>query len=156
MGVCCLAITNNVLAQKTYIRPPAAQSTSCSMQSQSAFREEFTPEVGRNGSMIVANPIGHDLPFATSTTANTSANLGPSKVGTLKKQHSFIKQEDVPRKSSRRSMRAVGAKGIAGTPDDDFNNVFRIPIPTNANPTEVLANRFQGLSRSSTGLSDRD
>lgn len=27
---------------------------------------------------------------------------------------------------------------------DDVNSVFMVPIPTTGNPTEVLANRFQG------------
>lgn len=28
--------------------------------------------------------------------------------------------------------------------EDSFNSVFHTPIPTTGNPTEVLANRFQG------------
>lgn len=28
---------------------------------------------------------------------------------------------------------------------DDVNSAFMVPIPTTGNPTEVLANRFQGM-----------
>ena len=31
-------------------------------------------------------------------------------------------------------------------PNSDFYNVFNVPIPTTGNPTEVLANRFQGMT----------
>jgi len=52
------------------------------------------------------------------------------------------------RSGSKKSMRAgsvrsldrerYGADGI-----DDINSAFAVPIPTDGNPTEALANRFQ-------------
>lgn len=31
--------------------------------------------------------------------------------------------------------------------DEDMNSAFYIPVPTTGNPTEVLAERFQGKSK---------
>lgn len=36
---------------------------------------------------------------------------------------------------------------------DDVNSAFMVPIPTTGNPTEVLANRFQGMVFSQQGIS---
>lgn len=123
--------------------PATGQPVPSSVQTQSIFREEFTPELGRNGSVVAAHPLGFDPSFATSTTkVSTAASVVPSKAGTVRKQQSFTRRPSVIRKSSRRSLRSGSA--MAGVSDEEFNNVFRVPIPTNANPTEVLANRFQG------------
>lgn len=147
MGLSCSSIANLISIKEPGMNPTAAPPIITSARSQSAFREEFTPEFGRNGSFAIGNPDDVDHSFATSTTAvNTTANIGPSKVGTLMKQHSLTKRPNAMRKSSKHSLRAASAKGMPGVSDAEFNNVFRIPIPTNANPTEVLANRFQGMS----------
>lgn len=55
------------------------------------------------------------------------------------------------RSGSKKSMRAgsvrsldrerYGADGV-----DDINSAFAVPIPTDGNPTEALANRFQCTS----------
>ncbi len=37
-------------------------------------------------------------------------------------------------------MKATGQDGI------DFNSIFYTPVPTSGNPTDVLANRFQGMT----------
>lgn len=152
MGSCCFPIANRSPLQD-HLVTPADAGRSTSAQSQSVFREEFTPEIGRNGSAVAGYSSGPDQSFAFSNTkVNNSVNaVGPSKVGTLRKQHSLNKGTTVMKRSSKRSLRgAASVKGMAGIPDEEFNNVFRVPIPTNANPTEVLANRFQGKMSSSS------
>jgi len=144
MRACCLNITNAERSQDTYKAPAVGHPVSSSVQTQSVFREEFTPELGRHGSVVAAQ-LGFDPSFATSTTkVSTTASVGPSKAGTLGKQPSLTNRHSMIRKGSKRSLRAGITKGMAGVSDEEFNNVFRVPIPTNANPTEALANRFQG------------
>jgi len=64
----------------------------------------------------------------------------PVRNSTLKKKASVKRGVSVA--SSRRSVRMPPAKRNDLGPD--FWNALNIPIPTTGNPTEVLANRFQG------------
>jgi hypothetical protein len=74
----------------------------------------------------------------------------PSRGGTLKKKSSVKRTSSLMRTSSRRSSRAgsvrsltLGEKEKYGQ-SDEMNSVFYCPVPTSGNPTELLANRFQG------------
>lgn len=86
----------------------------------------------------------------------------PSRSGTLRKKASLSKKGSLRRNGSRRSLRAGSVRSLSlgdrekyhvdGT--EDVNSAFTVPIPTDGNPTEVLANRFQGMRyvcRSCTG-----
>lgn len=64
----------------------------------------------------------------------------PVRTSTLKKKASVKRGVSVA--SSRRSVRMPAAKRNDLGPD--FWNALNIPIPTTGNPTEALANRFQG------------
>jgi ribosomal protein L9 len=74
----------------------------------------------------------------------------PSRGGTLKKKSSLKRTSSLMRTSSRRSSRAgsvrsltLGEKEKYGQ-SEEMNSVFYCPVPTSGNPTELLANRFQG------------
>lgn len=76
-----------------------------------------------------------------------------SRGGTLRKKGSLSKRASLRRSGSRKSLRAgsvrslhLGDKekyGVDGA--DNMNSPFFVPIPTNGSPTDVLANRFQGM-----------
>jgi hypothetical protein len=78
----------------------------------------------------------------------------PSRSGTLKKKASLKRSGSLKRTGSKRSSYAgsvrslnLGEKekyGVGG--DDEMNSAFFTPVPTSGNPTEILANRFQGMS----------
>lgn len=58
------------------------------------------------------------------------------------------------RSGSKRSLRAGSVRSLVlGDKEkysvdgaEDQNSAFYIPVPTNGNPTEVLADRFQGMA----------
>jgi ribosomal protein L9 len=75
----------------------------------------------------------------------------PSRGGTLKKKSSLKRTSSLMRTSSRRSSRAgsvrsmtLGEKEKYGQ-SEEANSVFYCPVPTSGSPTELLANRFQGM-----------
>lgn len=83
---------------------------------------------------------------SSSSTKVDPATIGaPARSGTLKKNLSVRKRGSLSHKLSRRSLRAGSMPGMGNDEDDEgFHNIFHTPIPTQGNPTEVLANRFQG------------
>jgi hypothetical protein len=73
--------------------------------------------------------------------------LIPSRGGTLKKKASLRRTGSMKRSSSRRSSRAGSVRSLALQPagdTDETHSAFYSPVPTTGNPTEILANRFQG------------
>lgn len=109
----------------------------------SRFREE-PGTVSRPSSVAVDGPAGIQRPTSQMSRVRSST---PSRSGTLRKKGSLR------RNGSRRSLRAGSVRSLSlgdrekyhvdGT--DDVNSAFTVPIPTDGNPTEVLANRFQGM-----------
>lgn len=79
-----------------------------------------------------------------------SQTLLPSRGGTLKKKGSLKKSGSIRRSVSHRSSRAGSVRSLslgekekyAGT--EEMKSAFYSPVPTHGNPTELLANRFQG------------
>jgi hypothetical protein len=75
----------------------------------------------------------------------------PSRGGTLKKKSSLKRTSSLMRTSSRRSSRAGSVRSLAlGEKEkygqsEEMNSVFYCPVPTSGSPTELLANRFQGM-----------
>jgi hypothetical protein len=92
------------------------------------------------------------LPRTDSHMSQTSQNLLPSRGGTLKKRSSLHKSASLKRSASKRSSYAGSVRSMQlgekekyeETPES--NSVFYCPVPTSGNPTELLANRFQGMS----------
>ena len=73
-----------------------------------------------------------------------------SQSGTLKKKASMSRTGSMKRSGSRKSSYAgsvrslkLGEKEKYGETDES-NSIFYCPVPTQGNPTELLANRFQG------------
>lgn len=82
-----------------------------------------------------------------------------SRGGTLKKKGSVKRGSSLRRSSSRRSSRAGSVRSLAlQTPADveDVRSAFYSPVPTTGNPTEILANRFQGKHELRTLVSSAD
>jgi len=86
------------------------------------------------------------------TASGAGGTGGVSKSNTLKKKSivggGLSRKSSLKRSSSRRSIHAGSIKGVAiadeaNGPDED--SVFHTPIPTTGTPTELLANRFQGV-----------
>ena len=81
---------------------------------------------------------------ASSASTKVPEHGGVSKGGTLRKRQSLKKSGSLMRRSSKRSLRAGSIKGMRDD-EDNFNSVFHSPVPTSGNPTDTLANRFQGM-----------
>ena len=92
------------------------------------------------GTTEVSPNINHSASNASTKVADQGT---PSRGGTLRKRQSLKKSGSLMRRGSRKSLRAGSIKGMRDD-DDSFNSVFHTPIPTSGNPTDILANRFQG------------
>ncbi len=115
-------------------------------QSQS---EELSAD--QRGYQLVDNGPDGDMRRANSTLSQ-SHTLTPSRGGTLKKKQSVSRKGSLKRASSRRSSAAGSARSVAFANDGaaeggEMNSAFYTPVPTSGNPTEILANRFQGMLR---------
>lgn len=94
-----------------------------------------------------------ELPARSASRASTlghGTSAGtPSRSGTLKKRASVKRSGSLKRSSSKRSVRAGSIKGVNFDDDEGgrtkHNSVFYTPVPTSGSPTEILANRFQGM-----------
>lgn len=99
-----------------------------------------------NGSSLIENGAMQRV----NSTMSQSQTMTPSRGGTLKKRNSLKKTVSLRRSSSRRSLGAGSVKSL-GLGDRekyegaDFLSAFNTPIPTKGSPTEILANRFQGI-----------
>ncbi|CAG8906361.1 unnamed protein product [Penicillium egyptiacum] len=94
-----------------------------------------------------------DVPAGMQRSASTMSHVRsptPSRSSTLRKKASLSKKGSLRRNGSRRSMRAGSVRSLSlgdrekyhTDGSDDVNSAFTTPVPTNGNPTEVLANRF--------------
>lgn len=84
---------------------------------------------------------------STSSTLNQSGTL--SRGNTLKKKASLSRKSSLKRSGSRRSLYAGSIKGVpaqdeAADPGSEYS-AFYTPVPTSGSPTDILANRFQGM-----------
>lgn len=78
------------------------------------------------------------------TSPDTYPDGTPIRSSTLKRKGNSVRR-GVSRASSKRSIRMQPVRRNVET-GADFWNVLNVPIPTTGNPTEVLANRFQGMA----------
>jgi hypothetical protein len=123
-------------------------------QRPAKFTEEW--DASQRGSSVIDGP--------TSNTSNTmhrtssyAGSIGPSegshavslsRGNTLKKKASVRRSGSLKRSGSRRSMKAGSVKSLAlqsSNDPDEMHSAFYCPVPTTGNPTEALANRFQGM-----------
>lgn len=111
------------------------------------FKEDF--DTASHRSSVFDSPAGMQRSASTMSHVRSTT---PSRSSTLRKKASLSKKGSLRRNGSRRSMRAGSVRSLSlgdrekyGTDgSDDLNSAFVTPIPTNGNPTEVLANRFGG------------
>lgn len=104
------------------------------------FNEEW--DASRRGSSILDSSL-----HRSNSGMSQGDTLAPSRGGTLKKKASLKRGSSLKRSSSRRSSRAGSVRSLALQPSgdvDEMNSAFYSPVPTSGNPTDILANRFQG------------
>jgi hypothetical protein len=114
------------------------------------FHEDFS--ASRRGSSLLDSGVGGDLQRSDSQMSQ-SHTLTPSRGGTLRKKPSLSKKGSLRKSNSRKSSRAGSVRSLvlgekekySSTGGEDANNAFYVPIPTTGSPTDILANRFQGM-----------
>lgn len=116
-------------------------SQSVNQQNSGKFNEEW--DASQRGSSIID---GNNMQRSNSVMSQ-GETLIPSRGGTLKKKASLRRGPSLKRSSSRRSSRAGSVRSLVLQPGgeiDEMHSAFFSPVPTSGNPTEILANRFQG------------
>lgn len=121
---------------------------------QSAHHNEGL-DINKRGSSLIDTGATGDLHRADSQMSQ-SQTLLPSRGGTLKKKASLSRRGSLRRSNSKRSSYAGSVRSLdlgqkekySAGEGDEMNSAFFSPIPTTSNPTEILANRFQGTSLS--------
>lgn len=101
----------------------------------------------------------NDLHRANSTMSQTNT-LTPSRGGTLKKRQSLSRKNSLKRSGSKKGSRPGSVRSMTFADDvnghgSEMNSAFYTPVPTTGTPTEILANRFQGMSLSCNGVAHR-
>lgn len=122
------------------------------MMRPARFTEEW--DTSQRGSSIVDGPGPGSMQRSVSYSGHGNGVIGDgtsslSRGNTLKKKASLRRSASLKRSGSRRSMKAGSVRSLAlqsSTDEDEMHSAFYCPVPTAANPTEVLANRFQGSS----------
>lgn len=118
---------------------PLSQSD---LQGQSAYMNQDS----QRGSSTVG---GNEMQRADSSMSQ-SHTLTPSRGGTLKKRQSLSRKNSLKRSGSRKGSPPGSVRSLAFADDvvghgSEMNNAFFTPVPTSGSPTEILANRFQGM-----------
>ena len=124
--------------------------------SQSALQNytaEFNEEPGaeQQKNLTLDSSTSGDARHPNPTTPQSNA-FAPSRGGTLKKNRSLSRKGSLKRSTSRKegrpgsvkSLQLDGQEEYTGDHAGEMNSAFFTPVPTNGNPTENLANRFQG------------
>jgi hypothetical protein len=113
------------------------------------FNEEW--DASQRGSSVIDDQGHSGMQRSTSYYGHGGGVIGDgsslSRGNTLKKKASIRRSGSLKRSGSRRSMKAGSVRSLAlqsATDQDEVHSAFYCPVPTAANPTEVLANRFQG------------
>ena len=124
------------------------------------FHEDFDA-ASQRGSIVLEGPSAVQAASAarpgiqrsvSSMSYSHSRSATPTRSSsTLKKRSSLSKRGSMRRSGSRKSLRAGSVRSLnlgdreKYTADglEDANSAFAVPIPTDGNPTEALANRFQ-------------
>lgn len=131
--------------------PTDTSPLSRSIQQPHALHLDNGSDASRLGSTLHDGATEAHRPTSAMSQSNT---LTPSRGGTLKKKQSLIRKSSLKRSTSMKSIGAGDARSLrvadrekrADAEDDEMNSAFSVPVPTHGNPTEILANRFQGGS----------
>ncbi|KNG81434.1 PH domain protein [Aspergillus nomiae NRRL 13137] len=119
---------NSFIASNSGYNFASGAVTEPSVSHNGRFHEEFDV-ASQRGSVAFEGPSSAAVQRSASQMSN-SRSATPTRSGTLKKKSSLSK-----RGSDKEKYSVDGA--------EDHNSAFYIPVPTNGNPTEVLADRFQ-------------
>jgi hypothetical protein len=125
---------------------PLSQSV---RQSQSTRLNEAI-DSSRQGSSVIDGEEKEPEIIRSNSTMSQSNTLTPSRGGTLKKRQSLKKSGSLKRSNSRKSLRPGSVTSLVLEREkhpegkDEMYSAFFIPVPTTGNPTEILAERFQG------------
>lgn len=114
-------------------------SQSAAQQNHGKFNEEW--DASQRGSSLIGMERSNSI-------ISQGDGVLPSRGGTLKKKSSMKRAGSLRRSSSRRSSRAGSVRSLVLQPSgdiDEMQSAFYSPVPTSGNPTEILANRFQGM-----------
>lgn len=154
--------------QPTYLEAGRRSNNASPQRRQSPLPGRFNEEwdASRRGSSIIDGPRGQSPPVMSASAAagpsamqrSNSVNSYaagddralPQRGNTLKKKASLRRSGtgSMVRSSSRRSARAGSVRSLAlqtATDPDELHSAFFCPVPTNGNPTDVLAARFQSM-----------
>jgi hypothetical protein len=149
---------SNTLAN-SHLAPPSVDYPP-SLNRQPKFTEEWDASV--RGSSIIDGPSMQRSSSISSRpevlhtkdgggdgagSVNGERSIALSRGNTLKKKASLRRSGSLRRSSSRRSMKAGSVRSLAlqsSHETDEAHSAFYCPVPTTGNPTETLANRFQG------------
>lgn len=107
------------------------------------FEENF--DARTRGSSVLGDG---ELQRSVSRASTLNQGAAPSRSGTLKKKGSVKRSGSLKRSGSRRSTHAGSIRGVSIEDEghqNRHNSVFYTPVPTSGSPTEILANRFQGM-----------
>lgn len=138
-------------------RPYSYAGNSSALYGHGAFDQSQAPHNPRfKEEFETASRHSLDGPTSVQRSASQMSHVRsptPSRSGTLRKKASLSKKGSLRRNGSRRSLRAGSVRSLSlGDREkyhvdgsEDVNSAFAAPIPTDGNPTEVLANRFQGM-----------
>lgn len=140
--------------------PTDTSPLSRSIQQPQAMRLDDGSDASRLGSTLHDDAAAMDARRPTSVMSQSNT-LTPSRGGTLKKKQSLSRKGSLKRSTSMKSIGAGDARSLrladrekrADAGDDEMHSAFFVPVPTHGNPTDILANRFQG--RDSQRLSSR-
>ncbi|EAQ92222.1 hypothetical protein CHGG_00457 [Chaetomium globosum CBS 148.51] len=112
------------------------------------FIEEW--DASQRGSSVVDDQGLSGMQRSASYSGHGGGVIGDgsslSRGNTLRKKASIRRSASLKRSGSRRSMKAGSVRSLAlqpATDQDEMHSAFYCPVPTAANPTEALANRFQ-------------
>ena len=116
------------------------------------FHENF--DTGRQSSTLVDGNGKEPELYRSGSMVSQSNTLAPSRGGTLKKRQSVKRSGSIKRSSSRKSLRPGSVTSLAlgdrekysDGQGDELWSAFYTPVPTTGNPTDILADRFQGKS----------
>ena len=92
---------------------------------------------------------GETTAITSESATSEPRTLVPSRGGTLKKRNSLKRSSSLRRSDSRKSLAAGSVRSLRLGDGEkyegsDLYSAFFTPVPTKGNPTDILANRFQG------------
>lgn len=135
--------------------PTDSSPLSQSVRHDPAARIHEKFDAGQPGFTLVDGDGNQPELYRSGSMMSQSITLAPSRGGTLKKRQSLKKSGSIKRSSSRKSLGpgsvtslAIGDREKYSGSQGNYELYSYTPVPTTGNPTDILADRFQGKSPS--------